>query len=142
MKSLKINFTLFLVLFLFTSLSFAQTHMNHSKKDSNKMMMKHNMMSDSTQGYQNMMNDSTKMNHKNMKHEMMDHHSKQAANKDIWNAYCPIRGGEVDPETPTVKYKGKTIGFCCPGCDEKFMKDPEKYMKNLSEDGWKFIGKK
>jgi YHS domain-containing protein len=59
----------------------------------------------------------------------------------IWNKYCPIRGGEVDPETPTVEYKGKVIGFCCPGCDEKFVKDPEKYLKNLSEDGQEFIGK-
>ena len=59
----------------------------------------------------------------------------------IWNKYCPIRGGEVDPETPTVEYKGKIIGFCCPGCDDKFEKDPEKYLKNLSEDGQEFIGK-
>ncbi len=57
----------------------------------------------------------------------------------IWNKYCPIKGGEVDTETATVEYEGKTIGFCCPGCDDKFSKNPEKYLKNLSEDGQEFI---
>ena len=50
-------------------------------------------------------------------------------------------GEDVDPEAPIVDYQGKKIGFCCPGCEKKFTKDPEKYMKNLSEDGTKFLGK-
>ncbi|MCF8242903.1 MAG: hypothetical protein K9J16_16105 [Melioribacteraceae bacterium] len=62
--------------------------------------------------------------------------------KKTWNAFCPVRGGEVDPEAPTVEYDGKLIGFCCPGCDGKFSADPEKFMKNLSEDGQIFIGEK
>lgn len=62
--------------------------------------------------------------------------------KKIWNEVCPVMGNKVNPKTPTAEYKGKTIGFCCPGCDAKFKKDPEKYMKNLSEDGKKFVGKK
>jgi YHS domain-containing protein len=57
----------------------------------------------------------------------------------IWNKYCPVKGGEVDVETATVEYKGKNIGFCCPGCDDKFSKNPEKYLKNLSDDGQEFI---
>lgn len=59
----------------------------------------------------------------------------------IWNKFCPVRGNEVDVETATVKYDGKNIGFCCPGCDKKFNKDPKAYLKNLSKDGKKFIGK-
>lgn len=62
--------------------------------------------------------------------------------KKIWNAVCPIMGDEVDPKVATVEYNGKTIGFCCKSCIKKFNKDPEKYMKNLSEDGKKFIKKK
>ncbi|MCB9739817.1 MAG: YHS domain-containing protein [Deltaproteobacteria bacterium] len=31
-------------------------------------------------------------------------------------------------ETVTAEYKGKTYYFCCPGCDEKFAADPEKYV--------------
>jgi YHS domain-containing protein len=58
----------------------------------------------------------------------------------IWNQVCPITGEEVDPEATTEVYNGKVIGFCCNSCDKKFKKDPEKYMKNLSEDGTKFLG--
>jgi YHS domain-containing protein len=60
----------------------------------------------------------------------------------IWNKVCPVMGEEVDPKAPTQVYNGKVIGFCCPGCDKKFQKDPAKYIKNLSEDGTTFIGKK
>lgn len=59
----------------------------------------------------------------------------------IWNQVCPVTGEDVDSDTPTVVYQGKTIGFCCSGCIKKFQKDPAKYMKNLSEDGSKFVGK-
>ena len=59
----------------------------------------------------------------------------------IWNQVCPVSGEEVDSEAPTEVYNGKTIGFCCPNCVKKFKKDPEKYIKNLSEDGSKFVGK-
>ncbi|NPV10979.1 MAG: YHS domain-containing protein [Ignavibacteria bacterium] len=48
-------------------------------------------------------------------------------------------GEPVDPEVQTVEYNGKVIGFCCKSCIKKFKKDPEKYLKNLSEDGKKFI---
>lgn len=60
----------------------------------------------------------------------------------IWNKVCPVMGEEVDSEAPTEMYNGKVIGFCCKGCEKKFNADPEKYMKNLSEDGTQFIGKK
>jgi YHS domain-containing protein len=67
--------------------------------------------------------------------------SNETASVQIWNKVCPVKGEEIDADAPTVEYNGKTIGFCCPGCDSKFQKDPEKYMKNLNEDGTKFIGK-
>jgi len=60
----------------------------------------------------------------------------------IWNKVCPVMGNKIDPDGPTVEYNGKLYGFCCPGCDAKFEKNPEKYSKNLSEDGKKFVGKK
>ena len=61
--------------------------------------------------------------------------------KEIWNEVCPVMGDPVDPEVKTVEYNEKVIGFCCKGCIKKFKKDPEKYLKNLSEDGKKFIKK-
>ena len=59
-----------------------------------------------------------------------------------WNAVCPVRGEEIDHEENKVEYNGKVYGFCCNGCDSKFMNDPVKYGKNLSEDGKEFIGTK
>lgn len=74
-----------------------------------------------------------------------DHSSVVTKEKDnsnlIFNAVCPILGGKIDPKTPTVDYKGKKIGFCCPGCDEEFLSDPDKYMENLSSDGKSFLDK-
>lgn len=61
---------------------------------------------------------------------------------EIFNAYCPVKGGEVDPETPTVEWNGKTWGFCCPGCDSTFLADPERYSQNISEDGKEFLGER
>jgi hypothetical protein len=44
------------------------------------------------------------------------------------NKVCPIKGNEVDKESPTRLFKGVTIGFCCPGCEGKWDKktDEEK----------------
>ena len=76
----------------------------------------------------------------NMHSDMKMESSTETATVQIWNKVCPVKGEEVDADSPTVEYNGKVIGFCCPGCDSKFQKDPEKYMKNLNEDGSKFIG--
>jgi len=47
------------------------------------------------------------------------------------NKFCPIeKEHEVDPKVTTV-YEGKTIGFCCADCIDKFKADPKKYMKDL-----------
>lgn len=67
-------------------------------------------------------------------------HDEDGGEMAVWNKVCPIRGKEVSTEAQAVEYNGKTYGFCCPGCDEKFNVDPAKYVKNLSEDGSKFIG--
>lgn len=47
------------------------------------------------------------------------------------NAYCPIMGGKVSPDANTVEWNGKVVGFCCDGCDEKFvaLSDDEKAEK-------------
>ncbi|MEJ2306229.1 MAG: efflux RND transporter periplasmic adaptor subunit [candidate division WOR-3 bacterium] len=43
---------------------------------------------------------------------------------------CPVMGNvvTVTRSTPVIDYKGKRYFFCCPGCDDKFMKNPEKYI--------------
>ena len=68
--------------------------------------------------------------------------STETASREIWNKVCPVKGNPVEEDSPTVEYNGKVYGFCCPGCDTKFAKNPEKYSKNLNDDGTKFIGRK
>lgn len=79
-------------------------------------------------------------------HEMIHHKEIVVDSVEVavgpWNKLCPVMGNKVDPEVPTVEFEGKAYGFCCAGCDDKFRNNPEKYSKNLSEDGEKFTGKK
>lgn len=37
------------------------------------------------------------------------------------NRYCPVGKEPIDTNTPTIKYQGHEIGFCCPGCEEMFL---------------------
>ena len=74
--------------------------------------------------------------------ESVDSSTVDSVALQIWNKVCPVMGNKVDVDGPTVEYNGKLYGFCCPGCDAKFEKNPEKYSKNLNEDGTKFIGRK
>jgi xanthine dehydrogenase accessory factor len=42
----------------------------------------------------------------------------------------PVCGVPVDPQNPkhTIEYKGEKVYFCCDGCKDKFVLEPEKYM--------------
>ncbi len=48
---------------------------------------------------------------------------------------CPVRGEVMKKSEAKIstEYKGKTYYFCCPGCKEKFLKDPEKYAQKPTE---------
>lgn len=43
------------------------------------------------------------------------------------NTVCAICGMDVDPDLPTLEYKGQTIGFGCRMCPPKFKADPDRY---------------
>ncbi|MFC1479727.1 efflux RND transporter periplasmic adaptor subunit [Planctomycetota bacterium] len=47
---------------------------------------------------------------------------------------CPIMGGKIDKNVYT-DYKGNRIYFCCAGCPETFLKDPEKHLKKMERAG-------
>ena len=47
---------------------------------------------------------------------------------------CPVMGGAINKKI-FVEYKGKKVYFCCPGCEDIFLKDPEKYMDKLPQFG-------
>jgi YHS domain-containing protein len=44
---------------------------------------------------------------------------------------CPVSGEEISKSEAAgfFEHNGKTYYFCCDGCKEKFVKDPEKYIK-------------
>lgn len=45
---------------------------------------------------------------------------------------CPVMGNvvTVTKSTPVIDYKGERYFFCCPGCDDKFMENPNKYISD------------
>ena len=45
---------------------------------------------------------------------------------------CPVMGGAID-KSIFIEYKGKKVYFCCPGCEEQFKKEPEKYIAKLPQ---------
>lgn len=45
---------------------------------------------------------------------------------------CPVMGGAINKELFT-EYQGKKVYFCCDGCKEKFLADPEKYLSKLPQ---------
>jgi Cu(I)/Ag(I) efflux system membrane fusion protein len=81
-------------------------------------------------------------NHESHNNESHKTHSNEEMKREkkIFNEVCPVLGEPVSEKAPVVEYKGKLIGFCCKGCDKKFIVDPEKYMENLSQDGKRYRG--
>jgi len=45
---------------------------------------------------------------------------------------CPVMGGAINKDI-YIEYKGKKVYFCCPGCKEKFLENPEKYVSKLPQ---------
>jgi len=49
-------------------------------------------------------------------------------------ATCPVMGGEASKLTATYsQYDGVAYYFCCDGCQEKFDKEPKKYIGKATE---------
>ncbi|HUU96683.1 MAG TPA: hypothetical protein VM487_13165 [Phycisphaerae bacterium] len=48
---------------------------------------------------------------------------------------CPVMGGEIDPTAFVDLPTGQRVYFCCQGCDDKLLKDPEKYVAKLAAQG-------
>ena len=46
---------------------------------------------------------------------------------------CPVMEGNPINKKYFVEYRGKKVYFCCAGCDEKFLADPEKYIAKLPQ---------
>lgn len=57
--------------------------------------------------------------------------------RDLKNDKCPMSGEAVDPKA-SIEYNGMIIHFCCPGCAQGFLKNPEAKMAKLLPDAEEF----
>ena len=60
--------------------------------------------------------------------------TKQVVSEAIEQKTCPVMDGAINKELYT-EHKGKKVYFCCPGCKEKFEKEPDKYISKLPQFG-------
>ncbi len=46
---------------------------------------------------------------------------------------CPVSGEKLGEhgEAASIRYKGRTVKFCCPACEKPFRAEPEKYLNQL-----------
>jgi len=47
---------------------------------------------------------------------------------------CPMMGNPIDKKI-YVDYKDKRVYFCCSDCTKTFEADPDKYMKQMADEG-------
>ena len=52
---------------------------------------------------------------------------------DLENTTCPVMGLEV-MEGQYADWNGFRVHFCCAGCDDSFLADPDTYLQVLAED--------
>jgi len=47
--------------------------------------------------------------------------------------HCPVMGGVID-STAFTDIQGQRVYYCCPGCAEKFLADPDKYFRKAAAE--------
>jgi Cu(I)/Ag(I) efflux system membrane fusion protein len=57
---------------------------------------------------------------------------KAVAAKPGEQTLCPVMDNPINKDV-FVEYRGKKVYFCCPGCDETFLAEPEKYLSKLPQ---------
>ena len=58
------------------------------------------------------------------------------ANAYTYQTKCPVMGTEIDPAVSSKLAKGQSIYLCCKGCQKKLFKDPAKYAKAMTAQGY------
>ncbi len=55
---------------------------------------------------------------------------------NIGNKICPISGEKagIMGESVQIEHEGKAYNLCCKMCAKDFKKDPEKFIKKISEE--------
>ena len=49
------------------------------------------------------------------------------------NDFCPVENEKINSMVTQIIYNNVAIGFCCEGCDEAFLKNPEAYKDKLKQ---------
>ncbi len=65
-------------------------------------------------------------------HAGHDHAAHHAAEGAVEQTMCPVMDAPINKDY-FAEYEGKTVYFCCPGCDKTFLEDPEKYLHKLPQ---------
>jgi YHS domain-containing protein len=75
---------------------------------------------------------SAEQGHEGHGHASMTDEPIEAVAAAIEQTTCPIMDSPIN-KTLFVEYKGKKVYFCCPGCEDKFNAEPEKYVAKLPQ---------
>jgi hypothetical protein len=64
-----------------------------------------------------------------------DHGKAEAPKKPYPLDTCPVSGEKLGTmgKPVVLQHEGREVRLCCPGCLDKFKKDPAPYMKKLDE---------
>jgi len=65
-------------------------------------------------------------------HSHADMKSQEQPESEIEQTMCPVMNAPINKNFYT-EYRGKKVYFCCPGCDEEFHRNPEKYLDKLPQ---------
>lgn len=57
--------------------------------------------------------------------------AKEGTVLDNIQTVCPVRGEAITKKESFKDYKGRRVYFCCPGCEEPFSKEPDKFLEKL-----------
>ena len=70
--------------------------------------------------------------HEGHDHASMTDEPVEAVTAAIEQTKCPVMDSPIN-KALFVEYKGKKVYFCCPGCEDKFNAEPEKYVAKLPQ---------
>lgn len=71
--------------------------------------------------------------HEGHEHAAMMDGLAEAVAAAVEQTTCPIMEGNAINKALFAEYKDKKVYFCCPECEEKFDKEPEKYVAKLPQ---------
>jgi len=75
---------------------------------------------------------SVEQGHEGHGHASMTDEPIEAVAAAIEQKTCPVMDSPIN-KALFVEYKGKKVYFCCPGCEDKFNAEPEKFVAKLPQ---------